>query len=213
MTSGNFLALGQTYDVPLIQKSRLRGMQQKYADFLDNVYDKFQDLQKIPPTDTFDFFRLSLEELTNKGYFNFENSSKKPLKRISLLIENYAKKNKTPLLATFETQAKFKFAEDRYIDLMKEIPKVWVIADFNNPFLAQEFPPNAQTISCSGTNISTIWAVITKGPAGPMGLVAEELVDGTYKGFFSVSPKIVQEVIDQINTILRRDIDVTKVPE
>ena len=43
-----------------------------------------------------------------------------------------------------------------------------------------------------------------------MGLVAEELVDGTYRGFFSVSPKIIQEAIDQINFILRRDIDVTK---
>ncbi len=185
-------------------------MAQKYAGFLDNVYDKFDDLKKIPPTDTFDFFRLTLDELTKKGYFNFDNSSKKPLKKISLLLESYAKKNNVPLLATFETAAKFKFAEDRYLDLLKKIPKVWIIADFNNPFLAQGFPDNAQTISCNGTNIATIWAVITKGPAGPMGLVAEELIDGSYKGFFSVSPKIIQESIDQINATLRRDIDVTK---
>lgn len=185
-------------------------MEQKYASLIDNVYENFEDLKKIPTTDTFDFYRLTLDELTQKGYFNFDNSSKKPLKKISLLLENYAKKNNAPLLATFETEAKFKFAEERYIKFMKELPKVWVIGDFNNPFLAQEFPPNAQTISCNGTNISTIWAVITKGPAGPMGLVAEELVDGTYRGFFSVSPKIIQETIDQINNTLRRDIDVTK---
>ena len=185
-------------------------MAQKYADFLDNVYDKFEDLKKIPPTDTFDFFRLTLDELTKKGYFNFDNSSKKPLKKISILLEKYAKINSVPLLATFETAAKFKFAENRYLDLLKKIPKAWIIADFNNPFLAQGFPDTAQTISCNGTNISTIWAVITKGPAGPMGLVAEELVDGTYRGFFSVSPKIIQESIDQINSTLRRDIDVTK---
>ena len=185
-------------------------MEQKYASLIDNVYESFEDLKKIPPTDTFDFYRLTLDELTQKGYFNFDNSSKKPLKKISVLLENYAKKNNTPLLATFETEAKFKFAEDRYLKFMKELPKVWVIGDFNNPFLAQEFPETAQTISCNGTNISTIWAVITKGPAGPMGLVAEELVDGTYRGFFSVSPKIIQETIDQINHTLRRDIDVTK---
>ncbi len=186
-------------------------MEQKYASFIDNVYDRFEDLKKIPSTDTFDFFSLTLDELTKKGYFNFDNSSKKPLKKISMLLEVYAKKNHVPLLATFETEAKFKFAEDRYLNLLKEIPKAWIIGDFNNPFLAQGFPNNAQTISCNGTNISTIWAVITKGPAGPMGLVAEELIDGTYRGFFSVSPKIIQESINQINFILKRDIDVTKV--
>lgn len=187
-------------------------MEQKYASFVENVYDRFPELKKLPPTDTFDFFKMGLDELTNKGYLNFV-SNKKPLKKLSVLIENYAKKNKVPLLATFETAAKFKYAEERYLDLMKEIPKVWVIGDFNNPFLAQEFPDTAQTISCNGTNLNTVWAVITKGPAGPMGLVAEELADGSYRGFFSVAPKIVQESIDQINYILRRDIDVTKVYE
>ena len=185
-------------------------MEQKYASFIDNIYDRFEELKKIPPTDTFDFFHLTLDDLTTKGYFNFNNSSKKPLKKISVLLENYAKKNKVPLLATFEQEAKFKYAEDRYLKLMKELPKVWIIGDFNNPFLAQDFPSTAQTITCNGTNLTTIWAVITKGPAGPMGLVAEELVDGTYRGFYSVAPKIIQESIDQINYILKRDIDVTK---
>ena len=187
-------------------------MEQKYTSFLENVYYKFPELKKLPPTDTFDFFSMTLEELTKKGYLNFV-STKKPLKKLSVLIENYAKKNNAPLLATFETEAKFKYAEDRYLKLMKELPKVWVIGDFNNPFLAQDFPKTAQTISCNGTNLTSVWAVITKGPAGPMGLVAEELADGTYRGFFSVAPKIVQESIDQINYILRRDIDIVKVYE
>ena len=171
-------------------------MEQKYASFLDNVYDRFEELKNIPPTDTFDFYHLTLDELTTKGYFNFNNSSKKPLKKISVLLEKYAEKNNAPLLATFEQQAKFKYAEERYVKLMKVVPKVWVIADLNNPFLAQEFPDNAQTINCNGTNLVSIWAVITKGPAGPMGLVAEELADGTYRGFYSVAPKIIQESID-----------------
>ena len=146
-------------------------MEQKYASFIDNVYDKFNELKKVSPTDTFDFFTLTLDELMNKGYFNFDNSSKKPLKENKpVCLRITARKNNVPLLATFETQAKFKFAEDRYLKLMKELPKVWVIGDFNNPFLAQEFPDTAQTISCNGTNLSTIWAVITKGPAGTNGI-------------------------------------------
>ena len=52
-------------------------MEQKYASLIDNVYESFEDLKKIPPTDTFDFYRLTLDELTQKGYFNFDNSSKK----------------------------------------------------------------------------------------------------------------------------------------
>jgi hypothetical protein len=79
--------------------------------------------------------------------------------------------------------------------------------------LAQNFPENAKTISCNGTNLVTVWAVITKGPAGPMGLVAEEMGDRNFKGFFSVAPKIVQESIDQINYILREDININKVEE
>ncbi len=184
-------------------------MEQKFSSYIDNVYDKFPALTKVPNTDEQTFLGMSLDELVKKGYMNF-HSSKKPLVRLSILLEKYAKKHNAPLLATFEHETKFKYAEGRYLELMKSLPKVWVVGDFNNPFLAQDFPENAKTISCNGTNLVTVWAVITKGPAGPMGLVAEEVSGRTFKGFFSVAPKIVQESIDQINYILREDIDVTK---
>lgn len=185
-------------------------MEQKFASYLENVYDKFGALKKVPKTDEKTFLQISLDELIGKGYINF-HSSKKPLIRLSKLIEKYAQKNNVPLLATFEDEGKFKYAEDRYLELMRKLPKVWVVGNFKNPFLAQKFPETAKTISCNGTSLGIVWAVITKGPAGPMGLVAEEQADGTFKGFFSVAPKIVRQSIDLINYILKENIDVTKV--
>ena len=137
---------------------------------------------------------------------NFK-ASKKQLLRLSILIEKYAQKNNAPLIAAFEDKAKFKYAEDRYAEIIKQIPMTWIVANFHNPFLAQNFPKNSETISCNGTNLSTVWAVITKGPAGPMGLVTEEMADGSYEGFFSISPYIVQKAIDEINRILKVKID------
>ncbi|KAF6242913.1 hypothetical protein C6988_07020 [Nitrosopumilus sp. b1] len=187
-------------------------MEQKYTSYIENVYEEYQTLKKVPNTDEDEFMKISLDELIKKGYINFK-ASKKPLVRLSILIEMFAKKNKTALLATFEDEGKFKYAEDRYLELMRKLPRVWVIGNFKNPFLAQNFPGNAKTISCNSTSLSTVWAVITKGPAGPMGLVAEEQSDETFRGFFSVSPKIVQSSIDLINYILKEDIDINKVEE
>ena len=181
----------------------------KYASYVENVFQKFPALKEVSKTDSSKFEKMEHKELLNKGYMNFV-ATRKELYKLSVLIEKYAIENKVPLLASFETEGKFKYAEKRYLKIMNKLPKVWVIGDFNNPFLAQGFPKNAQTISCNGTNLDIVWVVITKGPAGPMGLVAEELADGNFKGFFSVSPKIIEESIDLINTTLKRDIDVTE---
>ena len=43
-----------------------------------------------------------------------------------------------------------------------------------------------------------------------MGLVAEEIEDGKFKGFFSISPGIVKESISLINQTLKVNLDVTK---
>ena len=187
-------------------------MGQIYASYLENVYQKFSALKAVPKVDSISFKDMELKELLNKGYMNFV-ATRKELYRLSVLIEKYAVQNNVPLLASFEKEGKFKYAEKRYLKIMQKVPKVWVIADFNNPFLAQHFPETAQTISCNGTNLNIVWVVITKGPAGPMGLVAEELADGRFKGFFSVSPKIIQEAINLINYTLKRKIDVTQIPE
>ena len=177
-----------------------------YASFVENVFQKFPALKEVAKVDSKQFLEMELKDLLNKGYMNFV-ATRKELYRLSVLIEKYAVQNNAPLLASFENEGKFKYAEKRYLKIMQKVPKVWVIANLNNPFLAQGFPKNAQTISCNGTNLDIVWVVLTKGPAGPMGLVAEELADGTFKGFFSVSPRIIQETIDQINRTLKRNID------
>ena len=184
-------------------------MSQKYASYLENVFDSFEQIKKIPKTNPAQFETMDLEELMNKGYMNFV-ASRKQLYRLSVLIEKYAAENSVPLIASFEDEGRFKYAEKRYLDLMNRLPYTWIIGNFNNPFLAQDFPKNAKTLSCIGTNLGTVWVVITKGPAGPMGLVAEELADGNFKGFFSISPKIVEESIDIINTTLKTNLDVMK---
>lgn len=61
--------------------------------------------------------------------------------------------------------------------------------------------------------MDTLWIVISKGPAGPMGLVADELADGRFRGFFSIAPDILQRTIDIINYTLREDIDINKIFE
>ena len=184
-------------------------MSQKYASYLENVYDKFPALKQIVKIDSSNFLQMELKELLNKGYMNYV-ATRKELYRLSVLIEKYAVKNQVPLIASFEEEGRFKYAEDRYLKIMRKIPYTWVIGNFKNPFLAQHFPENAKTISCNGTNLGIVWVVITKGPAGPMGLVAEELADGKFKGFFSISPAIIKESIDLINKTLKVNLDVTK---
>ena len=65
-------------------------------------------------------------------------------------------------------------------------------------------------ISCDGTNISDMWIVITEGEKGPFGLVAENIGDDTYRGFFSISPTIIREVIESISRTLKISIDFSK---
>lgn len=184
-------------------------MSQKYASYLENVYDAFPALKEVQKTDSNQFVKMELHELTKKGYMNFV-ATRKELYRLSVLIEKYAVGNKVPLIASFEEEGKFKYAEKRYLKIMRQLPYTWVIGNFKNPFLAQQFPDNAKTISCNGTNLGIVWVVITKGPAGPMGLVAEELADNKFKGFFSISPGIIRESIKLINQTLKINLDVTQ---
>jgi hypothetical protein len=116
-------------------------------------------------------------------------------------------KNNSPLLATFETEKRFKYVEDRYIEILKKIPKAWIVGNFNNPFLQPQPPKAAEVISCDGTNISDMWIVVTKGPNGPFGLVAEEMGEGQFSGFFSISPQVIQKAINIINKDLRSQIN------
>ncbi|MGY5144043.1 MAG: hypothetical protein ACW9XH_06130 [Candidatus Nitrosopumilus sp. bin_32a] len=182
-------------------------MSQSYNSFLAEIYSEFTSLTNAKETDVTDHNILwTLEEWMDAGHVRF-TTSRKELYRISILLENYAVKHNTPLLATFETEKRFKYVEDRYIEILEKIPKAWIIGNFNNPFLQPQPPKGAEVISCDGTNISDMWIVVTKGPNGPFGLVAEEMGNGKFSGFFSISPQVIQKAIDIINKNLRSQID------
>jgi len=182
-------------------------MSQSYNSFLAEIYSEFPPLADVKPTDVTDHNILwTLEEWMNAGHVRF-TTSRKELYRISILLENYAVKHNAPLLATFETEKRFKYVEDRYVEILKKIPKAWIIGNFNNPFLQPQPPKGAEVVSCDGTNISDMWIVVTKGPKGPFGLIAEEMADAQFSGFFSISPQVIQKAINIINQNLKTQID------
>jgi hypothetical protein len=180
---------------------------QTYNSFLAEIYSEFPALAEAKPTDVSDHNILwTLEEWMDAGHVRY-TASRKELYRISILLENYAIKHNAPLLATFETEKRFKYVEDRYVEILEKIPKAWIIGNFNNPFLQPQSPKAAEVISCDGTNIQDMWIVVTKGPNGPFGLVAEDMGDGQFSGFFSISPQVIQKAINIINQDLKSQID------
>ena len=94
--------------------------------------------------------------------------------------------------------------------LMKKLPRTWVIGNFNNSHLAREMPDSVQVLSCIDTPLSTVWAVVTRGPVGHIGLIAEEYGIGKFKGFFSTEPTIVQTAVDAIGDVLVTRFDFNK---
>jgi len=185
-------------------------MQYRYQSFMDEIWSQFPGLSDQEVTDLTDHNILwSLDEYVKAGYVNFKTGTKE-LYRLSILLENYAVKNNQPLLATFETEKRYKYVEDRYVEILKKVPKAWIIGNFNNSLLAPQPPKTTEVISCDGTNISNMWIVVTTGPEGPFGLVAEDIGDRMYRGFFSISPVVIGKAIQTINEALRINIDMSK---
>ncbi|MGY5142731.1 MAG: hypothetical protein ACW9WZ_06775 [Nitrosopumilus sp.] len=178
----------------------------EFSSFIDDVWSRFPVLQKTELTDVTDHNIVwSLDEYVDAGYVNFE-TDRKELYRLSILIENFAAKNNAPLLATFENNKRYKYVEERYMELLQKLPKAWIIADFTNPSLAPQPPGNTEVLSCDGTNLTSMWIVVSRRSTGPFGLVAEEMSDGKYRGFFTISPMIVQDAINKISKTLKKPI-------
>ena len=182
-------------------------MSLSYKSFVENIWDSFPELKKVKNTDITNYnYFWTLKQHVDVGYINFK-TERKYLYRLSVLLENYAIRNKAPLLATFETDKRYKYVEDRYYEFLQKIPKAWIIGDFKNPFLAPNPPQSAEVISCDGTNISNMWIVLTKRYTGPFGLIAEDVGGGIFRGFFSISPSVIGKVVDSISEQLKIKID------
>ena len=159
-------------------------MTDHYVSFMDDIWTKFPTFAEKELTDLTNHNLLwTLDEYRKANYVNFK-TGKKELYRLSILIENYAEKHDTPLLATFETEARYKYVEDRYLEILSKISNAWIIGNFIN-------------------NISPMWIVLTKGENGPFGLVAEDIGDHEYRGFFTSNTNILSNVIDDINEQLK----------
>ena len=185
-------------------------MELQYQSMLDEVLKEFPKLSDVEITDITDHNLLwYLSEYIQAGYVRFQ-TNRKELYRLSILLEDYAAKHNVPLLATFETSERYKYVEKRYMELVKDIPKVWIIGNFNNPSLAPQPPKNSEVISCDGTNLTEIWMVLTKGEKGPFGLIAEDMGDGIYRGFFSISPSVIGKAIESTEKSLKVKIDFDK---
>lgn len=185
-------------------------MSLKYKSFVENIWANFPELKKAKLTDITDYnYFWTLQQHIDVGYINFK-TERKYLYRLSVLLENYAVRNKSPLLATFETEKRYMYVEERYREFLQKIPKAWIIGDFKNSFLAPNPPPSAEVISCDGTNIENMWIVLTNRSTGPFGLVAENIGGGQFRGFFSIAPPVIGNVIDSISRQLKINIDFSK---
>ena len=187
-------------------------LSKQYKSFIEELKIQCPELPKDNLKDvTINSGLSTLEDFTKAEFVNFE-AKREDLYRLSMDIEAYAVKNYVPLLATFETEKLYKYVQKRYTDILKKIPHAWVIGGFDDPFLIppDSVPGTAEILSCVGTNIETMWIVVTRGPNGPFGLVVEDLGDDKFRGFFSMDSKIIEKVIKMINDIMRIEINFSK---
>ena len=96
------------------------------GSLVETVLAKFPEKKKVPDQGDDIFSNWNFQDFQDSGYLNFR-ADRADLFALSIMVENYASKHKAPLLASFETDNRWKFVEDRYIKLMKKLPRVWVI--------------------------------------------------------------------------------------
>jgi hypothetical protein len=184
--------------------------------FLDSIYEEFPEFQKVELEDITDENAFAtLDDYIKAKLVRFDNVKRPDLYRLSQLIEDHAQRAYEPLIATFETEHLYKYVEKRYIEIMKNIPKTWIIGGFDNPFFAPETPPDkAEILTCAGMNLQDMWIVISKGPDGLFGLVAEDIggveKGDHFRGFFTSKADVIQKIIHKINQAMMTDIDFFK---
>ena len=176
---------------------------------IETVFEKFPEKKDVEEQGDEIFVNWNFQDFQDRGYLNFK-ADRSDLFALSIMIENYASKHNSPLLASFESEKRYEFVKDRYMKMMKRLPRTWIIGDFNNPHLAQTLPETVQVLSCVGTPLATVWAVVTRGPDGPIGLIAEEYGIGKFRGFFSVLPDILQVALDAMGDVLVTTFDFNK---
>lgn len=190
-------------------------MENSNEKFLDEIWAQFPDLAKEELQDITDQEKFAtLNDHMREEFIRYDKVKRPDLYRLSIMIEKYAAKAYEPLVATFETEHLYKYVEKRYLDLMNSIPKTWVIGGFENPFFAPQTPPQkAEILTCAGTSLQNMWIVVSNGPDGPFGLVAEDLggveKGDWFRGFFTTKVEVINKVIEKMNQIMGVNIDLS----
>lgn len=174
-------------------------MESPYAGFVGKVWEEFPQLAEWHSLDDSTLPMWKLDQFVEAGYHNFL-AHRKPLYHLSKLIENYAQENKEPLLSTFEKIARYKFVERRYQKMIEQIPKIWIVADYGKTDF--KTPPKIEILNCRNTELANVWSVITRGPYGPFGLIAEEFEDGKFRGFFTLNSNVCRSALKAMGKIL-----------
>lgn len=181
--------------------------------FLDPILSEFPDLQKQALVDITDDNKFkTLDDYNKEDLINFDNVKRLDLYKLSMLIEKHAQNANEPLIAVFETEHLYKYVEKRYIKILENVPKAWIIGGFDNPFFAPQTPPEkAEILTCAGTNLQDTWIVISRGPNGLFGLVAED-INGVekgdhFRGFYTTRSNVIEKVIQEINKSMMTNID------
>ena len=180
-------------------------MKNPYDGFVADVWEGFSNLSDLQGIEECSIPSWTIEKFMGSSYQNFV-TERRPLYRLSKLIENYAQDNDSPLLATFEKIARFKFVERRYSQIINRVPKIWIVGDFDKTQF--HLSPKIKVLNCRNTNLVNVWSVITRGPSGPFGLISEEFQDGEFRGFFTMDPETCKYALKKMEETLDAKIDI-----
>jgi len=183
-------------------------MDSPYAGFVANVWEEFPQLEEWHNIDESVLPMWNFDQFVEAGYHNFL-ASRVPLYNLSKMIEKYAEENHQPLLASFEKIKRFSFVKKRYQKMIKDLPKVWIVADFDKPVITEkDLATNSEYLNCHNTDLANVWTVITRGPFGPFGLIAEEYEDGKFRGFFTLNPNVCRYALKVMGKTLGTKLDI-----
>jgi hypothetical protein len=180
-------------------------MKGPYSGFVGNVWDHFSYEKNLHKLENNEIPLWTLDEFMKSLHYNFV-TERKPLYRLSKLIENYAQDNNVSLFTTFEKVARFKFVERRYSEIINRVPKIWIVGDFDKTQF--HLSPKIKVLNCRDTNLVNVWSVITRGPLGPFGLISEEFEDDNFRGFFTTDPEICDYALEMMEKTLDAKIDI-----
>lgn len=90
--------------------------------------------------------------------------------------------------------------------MIEQIPKIWVVADYGKTTI--KTPPKIDVINCKDTPLFDVWSVITRGPYGPFGLIAEEYEDGKFRGFFTLNSNVCRHALKIMSKALGKKFDI-----